>query len=441
MLATPSFYKVSIIAVLLVFSSLKTKAYSILAHEAIIDLAWKDNIVPLLLKKHPNATRDDLLLAHSYAYGGSIVADMGYMPFGNGFFTDLLHYVRSGDFIENLISDARDLNEYSFALGALSHYMADKYGHAMSTNRNVPLTYPKLQKKFGNVVTYHDHPVSHSRMEFAYDVMQIGQGSYTSEGYRNFIGFNISVGVLERAFYRTYGQELGSIFGNINRSINTMRWGVRNLFPVLTKSAYNANKKEIESAQPGMTVKKFRYKMSKRAFNLQYGKEREEGKFFTKVVVFLIKILPKVGPLKTLKFKSPGAQGEKLFAQSFTAILTNYRTALIQVDQNKLILPDIDFDTGNPTRLGEYPLADKTYAELVEKLQKKNFKNVTPQLQKDIVKFYATADTSRILLNKPEKWAKLSGAVKQLKKYQPAPQDSLISIVKEQEIAVDIPKQ
>src|ERR1700743_121964 len=95
--------------------------YSVLAHEAIIDAAWKDGIVPLLLSRFPYATPEELLEAHSYAYGGAIIQDLGYYPFGSKFFSDLTHYVRSGDFVLALLRDAQDLNEYAFALGAAAH--------------------------------------------------------------------------------------------------------------------------------------------------------------------------------------------------------------------------------------------------------------------------------------------------------------------------------
>lgn len=408
------------------------KAYSVLAHEAIIDASWKPVLLPLLVEKYPNATREELIMAHSYAYGGSIVADMGYMPFGNGFFTDLLHYVRSGDFITNLLADAQNLNEYSFALGALSHYMADKYGHSLSTNLNVPLIYPDLKKKFGDVVTYEENHMSHSRMEFAYDVLQIGQHGYTSEGYHDFIGFNIAVPVLERAFLKTYGRNLNTIFSNINSDINTMRWGVRNLFPKLTKAAYEGNKTEIEKLNPGITAKKFQYKMSKRAFNLEFGKQRKEPKFWAKAAVFMIGILPKIGPLKALKFKSPGEEGQKLFAQSFDAILQNYHAALGQVRNNSLMLPDINFDTGAPTELGDYKLADKTYAKLLEKLQEQGYKNVTPELQKNIVQYYAKVDTTKLnTLDKSakKKWEITATRVLELSTFKPMQQDSTQALV------------
>ncbi|MBL4676823.1 MAG: zinc dependent phospholipase C family protein [Mucilaginibacter sp.] len=417
---------------LLCFSTLGAKAYSVLAHEAIIDASWKPVMYPMLKEKYPNATREEMIMAHSYAYGGSIVADMGYMPFGNGFFTDLLHYVRSGDFITNLLADAQNLNEYAFALGALSHYMADKYGHSMSTNLNVPIIYPDLKKKFGDVVTYEENHMSHSRMEFAYDVLQIGQHGYTSEGYHDFIGFNISVPVLERAFYKTYGRKLNTIFSNVEGDINTMRWGVRNLFPKLTKSAYEANQTEIEKLNPGITAKKFQYKMSKRAFNLEFVKQRKEPKFWAKAAVFIIGILPKIGPLKALKFKSPGEEGQKLFAQSFEAILENYKIALGQVRDNTLSLPDINFDTGEPTQLGRYRLADNTYAKLLEKLQEQGYKNVTPELQKNITEYYAKADTTIInTLSKSDKqkWEATATRVLELSTFKPMPQDTLQTLV------------
>src|SRR6202008_3825141 len=89
-------------------------AYSVLTHEQVVDLLWKDDIEPLLTKRFPTANADDLRKAHPFAYGGSLVQDMGYYPFGNKFFSDLTHYVRSGDFIVNLVSESSDLNEYAF---------------------------------------------------------------------------------------------------------------------------------------------------------------------------------------------------------------------------------------------------------------------------------------------------------------------------------------
>src|SRR5580693_3062256 len=129
-------------------------AYSVLTHEAIVDSVWDASLKKLLLKRFPAATTEELEKAHSYAYGGCIVQDMGYYPFSSKFFSDLTHYVRSGDFVAALIDESQDLNEYAFALGALSHYAADDSGHRMATNLAVPILYPELRRKFGKTVTY-----------------------------------------------------------------------------------------------------------------------------------------------------------------------------------------------------------------------------------------------------------------------------------------------
>jgi len=204
------------LSLLLVFSAPTASGYSVLTHEAIIDSTWDSAIRPLLLKRFPLATAEELTRAHAYAYGGCIIQDLGYYPFGNKFFSDLTHYVRSGDFIVNLVRDSQELNEYAFALGALSHYAADNHGHPMAVNRAVPLFYPKLGLKFGKLVTYADDPFSHGKTEFAFDVFQAAKGRYASAAYKSFIGFEVSKPLLERAFEDTYGIRLEKVFMNID---------------------------------------------------------------------------------------------------------------------------------------------------------------------------------------------------------------------------------
>src|SRR5207249_4165794 len=178
-----------IIPLLGFYLSPASRAYSILTHEAVIDSVWKDNFQPLLQKRFPDASEEDLRRARACAYGGAIIQDIGYYPFGSKLVSDLTHYVRSGDFILNMLAEARDLNEYAFALGSLAHYSSDNNGHAVAVNRAVPLMFPKMRKKFGDVVTYSDNPTSHMRVEFAFDVAQVAQGNYASDAYHQFIGF------------------------------------------------------------------------------------------------------------------------------------------------------------------------------------------------------------------------------------------------------------
>src|SRR5581483_9041558 len=167
------------LALLLGFASpVRCLAYAVLAHEAIIDSAWNESIRPLLLKRFPGATPEALKQAHAYAYGGAIIQDVGYYPHGSKFVSNLTHYVRSGDFILALLRDAKDLNGYAFALGALSHYAADNQGHSIGVNRAVPVLYPKLGKKYGNVVTYEQDPLAHVKTEFGFDVLEVARGRY-----------------------------------------------------------------------------------------------------------------------------------------------------------------------------------------------------------------------------------------------------------------------
>lgn len=405
---------------------LKGQCFSILAHEAIIDAEWDITLKPLLLKKHPTATLDDLIKAHAYTYGGSLVADMGYMPGGDGYFTDLLHYVRSGDFIINLLSEADSLNEYAFALGALSHYMADKYGHSMATNVTVPELYPKLKTKFGKVVTYENDHTSHSRMEFAYDAVQVGRSNYASVAYHDFIGFNIAKPVLERAFFKTYAQHLEAIFKNFDASVSTMRWGVKNLFPALTKKAWKAKKAEIVKANGNATVRGFKYKMSRRMYNKEFVGKRNKPDLKARAAAFLVKILPKVGPLRNLKFVYPGAEGEKRFTHVFDTIIQKYALASKQWDAQSLRLVDINLDTGYPLAYGKYHLADDTYCKLVLNLQMEGFACLTLALQKHLVKYFEGALLHETYKEHPEEEAGMQLALQQMRQYKPVEDVSVI---------------
>ncbi len=233
-------------------------AYSVLTHEEVVDLLWKDDIQPLLTKRFPGSSAEDLKKAHAFAYGGSLIQDMGYYPFGNKYFSDLTHYVRSGDFIAYLINDATDLNEYAFALGALAHYSADNMGHP-TVNQAVALEFPKLRRKFGNEVTYADNPKAHIRTEFGFDMTQVAKNRYTSDRYHDFIGFEVSKPVLERAFQDTYGIPLSEVISNEDLAIGTFRRAISHILPEMTRVALLARKKEMVAETPNFNARKFRY--------------------------------------------------------------------------------------------------------------------------------------------------------------------------------------
>ncbi len=413
---------------LLIFALLaptSTKAYSVLTHEALIDASWQKNILPLLKHKYPLATDDDLKKAHAYAYGGSLIADMGYFPFGSTYFTNLAHYVRSGDFVEALLSEAQNLDEYAFALGSLCHYMGDKYGHSLATNLTVPIVYPKIEQKFGHVVTYEEDHSSHSRVEISFDVLQIAKGNYASQDYHDLIGFEVSKPVLERAFLKTYGQDINKVFGDLDLAIGTFRWSVKSLLPTVVRTAWVIKKNDIKKQNPSANAHNFHYKMSKKAFNKEFGSARQKPGFKAEVLSFLIRIIPKIGPFKALRFRDVGPQGEKLFIRSFDTTLVHYDEALAKLRDGQITLPDVDYDTGKPTVIGEYGLCDKTYGDLVDKLADSKFNNLTAPLQKNILSFYNNADTVQLAQKYPKDWKKKSEDLQSLKAATPIKTDSL----------------
>jgi Zinc dependent phospholipase C len=393
----------------------------VLSHEAIVDAAWPSAIRPLLLARFPNATPDQLREAHGYAYGGAIIQDMGYYPHGSKFFSDLTHYVRSGDFIATLIRDSQDLDGYAFALGALAHYAADNNGHKLAVNKSVPMLYPKVRKKVGNVATYEDNPADHLKMEFGFDVLEVAKGRYAPDAYHDFIGFNVDQPLLERAFQETYGVPMRSIFTNLDKALGSYRYDVSTLIPRATKIAWVIKKDEIERDQPTMTQKKFLYNLSRASYEKNWGTDYQRPGLGAKILAFLIRILPKIGPLRALTFKTPTPQTETLFMSSFNVTLEQYKELLKNTDDGSPTIKNTNFDIGEPVEAGQYFMADDTYAKLLDQLAKQQFANVTPELRENILNFYANP-TAPIATKKNEKqWARVNEEIAQLKKASPVP--------------------
>jgi hypothetical protein len=198
-----------------------SSGFSFLTHETIIDMTWDSGIKPVLLSKYPDTTPAQLRTAHAYAYGGAVIQDAGYYPFGHPPFSDLAHYVRTGDFITNLIHQSRDVNELAFALGALSHFVGDTMGHQLAVNPAVAIEFPELARKYGPVVTYEESPHAHVRTEWAFDIDQLAHSRFAPAAYLRHVGFKVSRGLLERAFYATYGLSLSSVMGNESHAIGS----------------------------------------------------------------------------------------------------------------------------------------------------------------------------------------------------------------------------
>ena len=391
---------------LMLFSWRNADAYSVLTHEAIIDSTWHDGIKPLLLKRFPASTPDDLKMAHAYAYGGCIIQDLGYYPFGSKFFSDLTHYVRSGDFIANMIRESQDLDEYAFALGALAHLAADDNGHRMATNASVPLLYPGLRLKFGNSITYADDPFSHTKTEFGFDVFQAAKSRYASEAYKDFIGFQVAKPVLQRAFEDTYGMRIEQIFLSIDLAIGSYRRAVGTFLPALTKVAWQIKGQDIRRDAPGTTRKKFLYNLSRSSYEKRWGTTYRRPGIRSRILAAFFRIVPRSGPFKAMAFKPLTPETERLYMAGFNASIDRYRELLGDVGRGRLNLPNDNFDVGTSTIAGKYTLMDAAYAKLLDKLDG-HYAELSQDLRSNILGFYQDLSLPIATKGNEGDWARL----------------------------------
>ena len=381
-------------------------SYSVLTHEAIIDSTWNDAIRPLLLKRFPDCTADELTKAHAYAYGGSIIQDLGYYPFGSKFFSDLTHYVRSGDFISSMIGESQNLNEYAFALGALAHYAADNSGHRIATNPSVPLLYPKLGLRFGKAVTYADDPISHSRTEFGFDVYQAAKSRYASDAYKDFIGFEVAKPVLQRAFEATYGMRIEKVFFNLDLAIGSYRRAIGTVLPALTKVAWQLKRQEIQKESAGITRKKFLYNLSRSSYEKDWGKSYRRPSVWSRLLSGVFRVIPRAGPFKALAFREQTPETERLYMVGFNASIERYRALLAGLDGVHIKVPNDNFDIGEATKAGKYRLTDAAYAKLLHRLEG-HYAEIPEPLRLDILAFYSDLTLPISTKSNDRDWARL----------------------------------
>jgi hypothetical protein len=394
-------------------------AYSVLTHEEIIDLLWKDDIQPLLLKRYPGLSEDQLKEAHAFAYGGAVIQDLGYYPFGSKQFSNLVHYVRTGDFVRELLLESQDANEYGFALGALAHYVSDIDGHP-AVNQAVAMRYPKLRAKFGNSVTYADDRTAHLKTEFGFDTVQVAKNRYASQQYHDFIGFKVSKPLLERVFPVVYGVELKDALAHEDLAIGSYRFSVSQLIPEMTQVALRTHQKDMMRETPDFSKQKFLYRLSRSEYEKEWGKDYKKPGFGTRVLSVLLRYLPKIGPFKGMSFDNPTATTEDMYFKSINTTVDQYRVFLEEVRADKLELPNRDLDSGNETKAAEYSLTDNTYAKLLGKLSDRKFDLTSAALRDNILQFYS--DASAPIETKKDKndWQEVQKQLDQLKTIAPA---------------------
>jgi len=413
------FFRGMVLLLLVLMCSGGLSAYSVLTHEEIVDLLWTDEIRPLLLKRYPGLSEDQLKEAHAYAYGGAVIQDLGYYPFGSKEFSNLVHYVRSGDFVRELLLESQDVDEYAFALGALSHYASDISGHP-AVNESVAFEYPKLRAKYGKSVRYAQDKTAHLKIEFGFDTVQVAKNRYASQQYHDFIGFQVSKPLLERVFPVVYGVELKEVLAHEDLAVGSYRFAVSRLIPQMTQVALQTHKKDLMRETPDFAKKKFLYRLSRSDYEKQWGKDYVKPGVGTRILSTLLRYMPKIGPFKGLAFKSPTSQTEDLYIKSINTTVDQYRAFLEKVRTDSLVLPNCDLDTGNVTKAAEYSLTDDTYAELLAQLSDRKFALTSPELRDNILQFYSDLSASIATKSDQSRWQGVLTALDQLKSVAPA---------------------
>jgi zinc dependent phospholipase C len=395
-----------------------SSAYSVLTHEEVVDLLWTDAIRPLLLKRYPALSEDQIREAHAYAYGGAVIQDLGYYPFGNREFSNLVHYVRSGDFVRELLLESQDVNEYAFALGALSHYASDIVGHP-AVNQAVAIQYPKLRAKFGESVRYAQGKTAHLKTEFGFDTVQVAKNRYASQQYHDFIGFQVSKPLLERVFPVVYGVELKDVLTHEDLAVGSYRFAVSRLIPRMTQVALQTHKKDLMRETPNFAKRKFLYRLSRSNYEKEWGKDYVKPGLGTRILSTLLRYMPRIGPFKGLSFNNPNPQTEDLYIKSINTTVDQYRAFLEAVRTDSLVLPNCDFDSGKTTKPGEYALTDDTYAKLLARLSERRFDLTSRELRANILDFYSDLSAPIGTKKDQDDWKSVLSELDQLKSMTP----------------------
>jgi hypothetical protein len=210
--------------------------------------------------------------------------------------------------------------------------------------------------------------------------------------------------------------DLKSVLSDEDKVLGSYRHDVSQLLPKATRIAWSLKKDEIMTDEPSMTKKKFLYNLSRASYQKNWGKNYQPPTFCERFLAFLVRILPKIGPLKVLQFRTPTPETGRMFEASFNATLDRYRKLLGQVGAGQPDLPNYNFDTGEVAGPGKYRLNDETHAELLDALAKQNFNGASPAVRAELLEFFAHPDAPYATKRKPKEWAKVQAELEQLRK-------------------------
>jgi hypothetical protein len=318
---------------------------------------------------------------------------MGYYPFGKQLFSDLTHYVRTGDFVLWMLRSARTINEYAFAIGALSHYLGDSIGHSEAINPATAIAFPKLRKKFGASVTYDESPHGHIRTEFAFDIAELSDGDFPSGAYLRFIGFKVPGTFLEEAFLKTYGFDIHEVVGRARPALHSYRTSVRSFIPAFAEAEVVLHRNQFPPHTDSEADRIFREHLARTIYERKWKSTKKGPGIKAHLLAILVFIIPKIGAASDLAIKIPNPQTYEMYQRSVNHTVDIFREILGKLGDNgngaKLV--NIDLDTGDHVKRGEYPRTDATYARLLKRLTSTPDRVIPADTKRNIMTYYATA--------------------------------------------------
>jgi hypothetical protein len=270
-------------------------------------------------------------------------------------------------------------------------------------------------------VTYDEGRSEHLRTEFGFDVLQVARHRYPPQSFHDFIDFQVAKQQLERAFLATYGVPLDSVLTHEDLAIGSYRRSVSKVIPEMTKVALASRGKTMAQEIPDFNRKLFLYHLSRADYEKNWGRDYSKPGPGARIMAFLLRFVPKVGPFRGLKYKDPTPKTEDLYMQSVNETVAALRTQLKQVRQSEIEFAAIDLDTGAPTRAGEYNLADETFRQLVRRLEGDKFAHTDAQLQTTVVSYFTNFQPKPGNLDDSKQWAQDESALTQLKMFTPPP--------------------
>jgi hypothetical protein len=400
-----------LLALSIIATPVMAPGYSVLTHEELIDLAWNDSIRPLLVSHFPKITAAELVEAHAYAYGGSAIQDIGYYPFGKQFFSNLTHYVRTGDFIASLFRNAHNANELAFAVGALSHYLGDNIGHSECINPATAVEFSKLARKYGEVVTYDESPHGHVRTEFAFDIDQLSHHRLAPAAYLRHVGLRVPRRLVERAFYETYGLHLREVLGPEVPAMRSYRTSVRSFIPRFAHAENVLHRGGMPPDVADEAFAKFARDVQAADYQAHWAATRKKPGFITHVLAVVIFLTPRIGALSDLAIRGPNVNTEQWYVRSVNDTMAQFRDILHrlkeQPDPAPIVLPNRDLDTGELVKPGGYPLTDRTYAELLRRITAEPSRKVPFGIRRDLLAFYSNPNAPIVTKKNHKAWERV----------------------------------